>query len=172
MVLSRRVRALLPCLALLAAACGSAGMPPSEHPLMQKAPAPRKEAALDGSLVSLPVPGKVTVLDFWATTCKPCAELMPAIEKLYEQKHEGGVEVIGIAIDDNPGKVQNRISERGVTYATVMDPNSQIQGAYQVTELPQTFVFDKTGKLRFFTKGGTLDDVAKIERAVDVLLAE
>ncbi len=139
---------------------------------MAKAAVVRREAALDGQLLRLPAEGKVTVLDFWATTCKPCAELMPAIESIYEEKHGAGVEVIGIAIDDNPGKVQNRVTERGVTYPTIMDPDSQIQGAYKVTELPQTFVFDKTGHLRFFTKGGTLDDVAKIREAIDALQRE
>lgn len=170
MLRSFALRAASVCLfALAGAGCGSAAMPPSEHPLMEKAPEIRREAALDGTLVSLPQKGKITVIDFWATTCKPCAELMPAIEALYEEKKGSGVAVVGVAIDDNPGKVQNRVTERGVSYPTVMDPNSQIQGAFKVSELPQTFVFDKTGKLRFFTKGGTLDDVAKIKQAVDAL---
>lgn len=170
--MSRLVLALAPLACALALGCSAATMPPSEHPLMSKPTPARKEATLDGSLVSLPTPGKITVIDFWATTCKPCAELMPAIEKLYEDKRGSGVEVVGVAIDDNPGKVQNRVSERGVTYPTVMDPSSQIQGAFQVSELPQTFVFDKDGKLRFFTKGGTLDDVAKIQQAVEALQHE
>lgn len=139
---------------------------------MNKAMEPKKEPTLDGRFVSFPVKGKVTVIDFWATSCVPCKKLMPEIEALYTEKKDAGVEVIGIAIDDNPGLVQKTLAERGVTYETIMDPASNLQGAYRVTELPQTFVFDRTGTLRFFTKGGELAEVAQIREAVDALLGE
>lgn len=167
------LRAVLLVLAAAATAgCGGASMPASDHPLMHTDAPTRREATLAGEMVSLPQKGKITVVDFWATTCHPCAELMPEIEKLYEEKRADGVEVVGVAIDDNPGLVQNRLKERGVTYPVVLDPSSTIEGVYKVTDLPQTFVFDRAGKLRFFTKGGTLDEVGKIRAAVDALVAE
>ena len=164
--------ALVSASGVVSAGCGGAGLPASDHPLMHESAPTRREASLDGDMISLPQKGKVTVVDFWATTCRPCAELMPAIEALYEEKKGDGLTVVGIAVDDNPGLVQNRLKERGVTYPNILDASSTIEGAYKVTDLPQTFVFDRSGKLRFFTKGGTVDEVAKIRSAVEALVAE
>jgi len=152
--------------------CGAATLPPSEHPLMNEGVTPRKEETLGGDLVTLPERGKVTVVDFWSTSCSSCKELMPAIEALYEKEQGEGVKVVGVAVDDNPGLVQKRARERGVTYPTVLDAESQIEGAYRVTDLPQTFVFDRKGTLRFFAKGGSGAEAAKIRDAVDALVAE
>jgi thiol-disulfide isomerase/thioredoxin len=150
----------------------AATVPPSEHPLLATEVAARREAALNGDLISLPKKGEVTVIDFWSTSCVPCAKLMPEVERLYTERKADGLEIIGVAIDDNPGLVLNQLKERGVTYPIVLDPNSEIQGKYRVSELPQTFVFDRSGKLRFFVKGGDERDVAQIRQAVDALLAE
>jgi thiol-disulfide isomerase/thioredoxin len=163
-------RSLL-ALALVASssACGAASLPPSEHPLMKEGVDARKEATLDGDLVALPAKGKVTVVDFWSTSCEHCKELMPEIQAIYEDEHGAGVAVIGVAVDDNPGLVAKRVRERGVTYPNVLDAESSIEGAYRVTDLPQTFVFDKDGSLRYFARGAKGD---QIKQAVDALLAE
>lgn len=158
-------------LILLLAACGGS-VPPSEHPLLGGEVAAQRESSLGGDLVAFPEKGHITVIDFWSTACVPCAKLMPQVEALYMEKKDAGVRVIGVAIDDNPGLVMNQLAERGVTYPIVLDPNSEIQGKYKVSELPQTFVFDASGKLRFFVKGGSDDDIAAIQQAVDALLSE
>ena len=149
-------------------------MPASDpHPLLQKGPPPFQEPSLAGDVVKFPEKGKVTVVDFWSTSCEPCVKMMPAIEALYQEKKGAGLNIVGVAIDDNPGKVEGRLKKLGVTYPNLLDDAaSSMRGAYQVDELPQTFIFDKVGKLRIVTKGGEDDDVAVIRAAVDVLLAE
>jgi len=158
----------------LALGCGSASLPQSiPHPLLDQAPEPLEEMGLDGEMISFPKKGEVTVVDFWSTNCKPCVKMMPAIETLYEGRKGSGVTVIGVAVDDNPGLVQKRLKEIGVTYPNVLDdPASSLRGTYQVDELPQTFIFDKTGHLRVVTKGGEETDIGIIQDAVDVLAAE
>ncbi len=159
-------------IAIALSGCGAAAVPPSEHPLMKEGVSARKEATLAGDLVAFPERGKVTVVDFWSTSCRSCSELMPAIEALYEDERGAGVRVLGVAVDDNPGLVEKRAKEHGVTYPTILDADSRIEGAYRVTELPETFVFDKKGALRFFAKGGSDAEAKHIKEAVAALVAE
>ena len=82
-------------------------------------------------------------------------------------------DLVGVAIDDNPGLVEERLKKLGVTYTNVLDDGaSSVRGAYQVTDLPSTFIFDKKGVLRVVTRGGDEADVAKIQDAVEFLLSE
>ncbi len=166
-------RAWLAALALSLSACGG-GVPASDpHPLLTQGPPPFEEPALDGSMITFPKQGKVTVVDFWSTACEPCVKMMPAIEALYQERKGQGLQVVGIAIDDNPGKVEGRLKKMGVTYPNMLDDDaSSKRGAYRVDELPQTFIFDKRGKLRVVSVGGEEDDVAIIRQAVEALLAE
>jgi thiol-disulfide isomerase/thioredoxin len=155
--------------------CGGGGLPASEpHPLLTEgAPPTFEEPSLAGEMVTFPKSGTVTVVDFWSTTCEPCVKMMPAIEALYQEKRGAGLVVIGVAVDDNPGKVEGKLKKLGVTYPNMLDDAaSSKRGAYRVDELPQTFIFDKKGKLRVVTKGGEIDDVEIIRDSVEALLSE
>ncbi len=157
----------------IAAACGGSLPASDPHPLLAKGPPTFEEPSLEGEVVTFPQKGKVTVVDFWSTACEPCVKMMPAIEALYKERKGEGLQIVGVAIDDNPGKVEGRLKKLGVTYPNLLDDaGSTKRGAYQVDELPQTFIFDKVGKLRVVTKGGEDDDVAVIRDAVEVLLQE
>lgn len=132
-----------------------------------------EQPTLSGDLATFPKQGKVTVIDFWSTSCAPCVKMMPAIQALHSEHEAAGLYVVGVAIDDNPGLVAERLKKMGVTYTNVLDDGaSSVRGAYQVTDLPQTFIFDKKGVLRVVTRGGDEADVAKIEDAVEFLLSE
>ena len=130
-------------------ACGAAALSTEPHPLVAQTPALRKEMSLDGALVSLPTPGKVTVVEVWQSSCKPCLAEMPHLQALFRDKQSAGFSVIGIAADDNPGLVQDLVKQLGVTYPNVVDAEGQVRGALRVgAELPTTFVFDRRGAVR------------------------
>lgn len=171
--LARALAFLAASLPLAQLGCGAASLATEPHPLVAQSPTPRKEMSLDGTLVSLPAPGKVTLLDVWQTSCKPCVAEMPHLEALYREKRSAGLMVIGIAADDNPGLVQDFVRKLGVTYPNVVDAEGQIRGALRVgTTLPTTFVLDRRGTVRVVRLGGEADDVHALETAVDVLLGE
>jgi thiol-disulfide isomerase/thioredoxin len=162
-----------PLLAALALGCGGTLPQSQPHPLLDQKPEALEQMGLDGQMVSFPVKGKVTVVDFWQTSCEPCKKMMPAIEAMYEERKDSGVTVIGVAIDDNPGLVEKLLKDMSISYPNVLDDSaSTLRGTYQVAALPQTFIFDKTGQLRVVTEGGAADDIGIIQDAVDVLSAE
>jgi thiol-disulfide isomerase/thioredoxin len=167
------VLSLTLCLAAGSTGC-AASMPEGEaHPLLQQTPEPTEMPSLDGDQVTFPKKGSVTVIDFWATNCEPCKQMMPGLEAIYESKKDQGFELVGVAIDDNPGLVEKWVKKLGVTYPTLLDDSmSSLQGQFQVDKVPQTFVFDKNGKLRLVTKQGGEAEVPKIKAAVEALLSE
>jgi thiol-disulfide isomerase/thioredoxin len=128
--------------------------------------------SLDGTLVKLPAHGKVTMVDFWATSCAPCVKMMPKLAALYDEKRAAGLVVVGVASDDNPGLVQARLRELGVTYPNIVDAAGTIRGAYRATDLPQTVLIDRHGKVRVVRLGGGEEDLRALRVAVDSLLGE
>jgi thiol-disulfide isomerase/thioredoxin len=161
---------------LIALASVSACRPPplatDPHPLLAAIPAPQREQPLDGALMPIPTPGHVTVVDFWATWCKPCLRMLPGLEALHRETRVRGVVVVGVASDDNPGLVQAFLREHGVTYANVVAPDGNLRGSYKVGDLPHTFVLDRHGRVRVVRKGGGEADLSALRDAVDTLLGE
>ena len=49
--------------------------------------------------------GKVVFLNFWATWCPPCVEEAPSLEKLQTRIAPLGGTVVGVSVDDNPGRI-------------------------------------------------------------------
>lgn len=148
-------------------------MPPSDpHPLgQQKFPASR-EMTVEGQRQTLPVAGKVTLVDVWSTSCKPCMKLIPRYEKLWKERRAAGLEVVGVAVDDNPGLVLETMKQLGVSYPNIVDASGNIRATLRSAELPQSFVVDKAGQVRLVKVGGEESDADAIEQAVVRLLSE
>lgn len=152
--------------------CGGARLVTEPHALVSNPSPTDTGIALDGSEVTVPAPGKVTLIDFWATSCEPCLAMMPELEALYREKRAEGLVVIGIAADDNPGLVLEYLQERGVTYPNLLDTEGSLRGAYHVTDLPQTVLVDRRGRVRLVRVGGDKEDLEAAHEAVKYLLGE
>ncbi len=132
----------------------------------------RTEPALSGERIALPAPGKVTLVDVWQTSCAPCMKVIPHLEQLHASRAARGLVVVGVAADDNPGLVEQRLRELGVTYANVVDADGHLGGALGATTLPTTLLIDRAGKVRLVRVGGDDADLAAVDAGVDALLAE
>lgn len=91
--------------------------------------------------------GKVVVVDFWATWCKPCIETMPEMQKLYDKHADKGMTVLGVSIDEEgEKKVKPFLSKRKFTYPIVLDSDSTWK-AFGVHAIPAVFLIDKDGQI-------------------------
>ena len=109
-------------------------------------------AKRDSSLVSLSdFRGKVVVLDFWASWCKPCRASFPWVREFYKEYHEKGVEIIGVSIDDNRAAWEKALEEEKLPWPQVIDETVKgtyrIGGLYHVLAVPMFVVVDKEGKI-------------------------
>ena len=92
--------------------------------------------------------GKVVILDFWATYCPPCLEEIPDLVKL--QKENKDVQVIGLHVggDEDAPNVPAFVEKLQINYPLAVPQEDLTNILIQNdTSIPQTFVFNREGKL-------------------------
>jgi len=119
-----------------------------------------------GELVSLAsLKGKVTIIDFWASWCRPCRIENPNLVRLYKRMHDKGLEIVGVSLDKNRSSWARAIEDDGLSWNHVsnlkywQDPIALLYG---VRSIPAAFVLNKEGVIVAKNlRGAQLD--AKIE---------
>ena len=107
---------------------------------------------LNGDPISLQVyRGKVVLLDFWATWCRPCIAEMPNIKRVYNTYKDKGFDIIGIVIDDKKAAVRDFIKEHEMPWRQIYSghswPQDPLAKQFQVTELPKMWLIHRDGTL-------------------------
>lgn len=137
------------------------------------APPIRAELLAGGSFDSKSQRGKVIVVNFWASWCRPCREEMPALDAYYRAHRAQGLEMIAISIE-GPGDLGKvRKAMKGFGFPAALASSAQTEGYGQLWRIPITFVIDRRGLLRFDGfKHATALDLPALERIVTPLLRE
>ncbi len=151
------------------------GQPLTAHSL-QGAAAPDFELkTIDGKTVHLSdYKGKAVLLNFWATWCPPCKIEMPWFVDLQKQYGEQGLQVIGVAMDDDAdqqaAKIGQFAKEMNLNYIVALG-NDKVGDAYGGVEgLPTTFYIGRDGKVVAAISG--LVSHSEIEDNIKKALAE
>jgi len=125
-----------------------------------------------GKQVPVVSAGRVTVVDFWATWCKPCRKTMPELDALYREFEGRGVSVIGISTDtgkDREKKVKKFLSKNAVSYPVAVDQEeSPAWDAYHVKVLSTIYLVDQRGTIVKRWTGEI--DMDAVRRSVENLL--
>jgi thiol-disulfide isomerase/thioredoxin len=127
---------------------------------------------LDGTTIGRDaLRGKVAVVDFWATWCRPCVEEFPTLQKIAE-RYGDGVVILGINMD---GAEEMDEEELLSWMARVNTPGRQLRDgrswssdlvrAFGVKEIPFTVVVDADGSVRAVGERGK-----KLEKAVQTAI--
>ncbi|HMN92078.1 MAG TPA: TlpA disulfide reductase family protein [Hydrogenophaga sp.] len=105
---------------------------------------------LDGStLTTSDLRGKVTLVNFWATTCVSCVKEMPMLAATYNKYREQGYETIAVAMSyDPPAWVLNFAQTRQLPFKVALDNTGNIAQAWGDVKLtPTTYLVDKQGRI-------------------------
>lgn len=102
--------------------------------------------------------GKITVLDFWATWCKPCLASLPRLDRVARSHPD--VAVIAINVDD-AAAARALFDQRGYAMTLVADDGDTSQ-RYSASAIPHTVIIDRRGVVRQVVHG-TADVAAMIE---------
>ncbi len=96
------------------------------------------------------VPGKLKIVDFWASWCGPCRLNNPHLRALYEKYHALGLEVVGVSLDSNAAAWQAAIDKDALPWINV----SSLQGnrcevarTYNVSAIPSVFVLNEANQI-------------------------
>lgn len=103
----------------------------------------------DGSKLSLEDSlGKITIIDFWASWCKPCRMENPNVVKVYNKYHDQGLEIIGVSLDKSADKWKKAIESDGLNWKHVSNLKfwqEPIARNFGVRSIPATFILDENG---------------------------
>lgn len=112
--------------------------------------------------------GRVLLVDYWATWCKPCEIEMPGYQRLLDKYRDRGLVVIGISFDGNmqmsTETVEHYAARVGIRYPLVLD-NPELQKHFGgIRGLPTTLLIDRNRRIRFKVVGFEYTD--KVEAAL------
>jgi peroxiredoxin len=147
---------------LMVAACSSSEpAPPSTFVL------------LDGSKsTTADMKGKVTLVNFWATTCVSCVKEMPQLSATYDKFKARGFETVAVAMSyDPPSYVVNFAQSRQLPFKVAIDNTGEVAKAWGEIQLtPTTFVVNKKGQIVKRYVGEP--DFEALHQLLDQLLSE
>jgi peroxiredoxin len=105
--------------------------------------------------------GKVVLVYFWATWCLDCCEGMPDMQTLHERFAPMGLVILAVS-DETREAVAPFIASKKYTFPVLLDPGGNVNKLFHVVGIPQSFVYDRDGKLAVHaverqTRGQLLD---------------
>jgi len=92
--------------------------------------------------------GRVVLVEFWATWCKPCVRMHPEIVQFAERYKDRGLVTYGIVFEDSPSRALAWLrSHGGVQYSELRDDDGTVARAYGVHAIPQMFLIGPDGRV-------------------------
>jgi len=92
--------------------------------------------------------GKATIIDFWASWCRPCREAAnPAYKKLYQSYQNRGLNIIGVSTDRHTYFWKKALKQDNLPWLQLIDSSRQILQTFKVKSLPAMYLIDRTGKV-------------------------
>ncbi len=115
--------------------------------------------------------GKVIVVNFWASWCKPCEQEARELEEAYQYfSPSGEVAFLGYAWTDVETNSKEYIRKFGITYPNGPDLRTSVSQLFRITGVPETYIIGPNGKLVYVKKGpftSTQEIISVIETFIE-----
>jgi thiol-disulfide isomerase/thioredoxin len=96
--------------------------------------------------------GKVVLIDFWASWCKPCRQESPNVVAAYKKYNAKGFEVFSVSLDKDKQAWTKAIADDGLIWKwhvldNNQDPAASFAGKYGASSIPRAFLLNREGKI-------------------------
>jgi thiol-disulfide isomerase/thioredoxin len=117
--------------------------------------------------------GRVRAVVLWATWCRSCFQLFPALDVLAEGARGRGLSVVAISVDEDPEKVREATERLPPRVQILWDKGAERLGErLGIEELPTVLVIDRAGVVRFIHEGADERMVSQIDAELRRLLKD
>jgi cytochrome c biogenesis protein CcmG/thiol:disulfide interchange protein DsbE len=121
----------------------------------------------DGETIHLQeLRGRIVVVNFWASWCKPCEQEAAALEEAHRRLQEEGVFFLGVDYVDTEREARAYLERFDITYPNGPDLGTRISQAFRIRGVPETYVIGPDGVLTW-VKIGPFESLDEILDAVD-----
>ncbi|MEX2139252.1 MAG: TlpA disulfide reductase family protein [Pirellulales bacterium] len=153
---------LKPALEPLAAEEGDGGDTDGLSSVLVGKPAPDFQLdLLDGGRFNLSAQkGQIIVLDFWASWCAPCLQVMPQVDKVAQEFAGENVKLVSINMQEEPDRIRTVLERLNLKTAVALDREGLIAEKYGAITIPQTVIIDRDGAVArlFVTASSRFDE--------------
>lgn len=156
--------------AIAASVCLLALTPVAADGVATGKPAPQLDLKLlNGKILTgRQLQGKVVVQMYWATWCPYCRADLPELQRLYQQQHSRGLEIVALSIDESEKTVREFWKGKNYTFPSAMRSNAFFEHYGRIGTTPTYFIIDREGIVRHRINGAPVPGV--IGQLVEKLL--
>lgn len=116
--------------------------------------------------------GKVVMVNFWASWCKPCEQEAADLEQAWQYyKDSGKVVFVGADYVDTEPEARAYLQKFGITFANGPDLGTKVSQLFRIKGVPETYFIDQNGVLKY-AQIGPFSSVDEIKAIIDPLLKQ
>jgi peroxiredoxin len=89
--------------------------------------------------------GQAVLINFWAVWCTFCRVELPEMQAVYDAYRDRGFVILAVDVMDAAADVQEYVTEMGLTFPILLDPEAELTRSYRVRGLPTSYFVDQNG---------------------------
>jgi thiol-disulfide isomerase/thioredoxin len=135
------------------------------------APADFALVTKEGEYVTLDeIKGKVVLLDFWASWCKPCEEALPTLQHLSKRYARDQFVLVSISVDQDEQAWRNFMASHHMDWPQALDRDFKLRQMFGIKSYPSYVLIDTEGIMRSYVIGSGMQSAGELDDAVTKLI--
>ncbi|MEO1943156.1 MAG: TlpA disulfide reductase family protein, partial [Candidatus Thioglobus sp.] len=115
--------------------------------------------------------GKVVLINFWASWCKPCVKEIPSLVRLKDERMKGeDFEILTVNIGEDKDTINEFVIKVKFDLPILLDKDGIAVNDWKVYAYPSNFILDRYGEIRYAYRGALEWDSDSIVKAIEDLL--